>query len=198
MELDVDELDEQTLARIFQSSSVGFDPEYDTVLDVKGARGIEAAQWVLTNLSNRDVTDVHIRIEVHDDDGNGDVELPNMGGMDENDTSSETAEFESDRPYENPSEEVKEVSAGSRPHRALVMLAEYEDADPDDPWADTQSLYDRRPGEFRNPQDLSAALSTLFNEKALVVRSEIHGQRGYLYRPTIAARQKLEGISSPF
>lgn len=197
MKLDLDDLDEQTLARIFQASAIEFNPEYDTVLDVKGARGIEAAQWVLTNLANRDVTDVHIRIEVHDD-GDGTVDIPDVGGLDTNGTGDDTAEFESDRPYEESSADVKNVSEGSRPHRALALLAEYENANPDDPWADTESLYDRRPATFRNQQDLSAAISTLFNEKALVVRSQINGQRGYLYRPTITAHQKLENIPSPF
>lgn len=193
-----------------------YDPSYQTVLDVRGSEGIQVAQWVLSNLASRDVRDVHIQIQV--DGGVTDVDVPvaaNGGGTiatqpaadggtpattsgGQTTEASSTPGFDTDREYELADGEPKDVSPGSRPHKALAMLAEYEDANGDEPWADTQSLYDMRPDVFRNPQDLSAAMSTLYNDKALLARGEVQGSRGYVYRPTPHARGVLSEYEFPF
>ena len=184
-----------------------YDPSYQTVLDVKGAEGIQVSQWVLSNLASRNVNDVHIQIRV--DEGIGTVSdggVPETVQFDEPfesnptpaDAPSSKPELDSEREYESPPGEPKDVTYGSRPHKALAMLAEYEDTNPDDPWANTQSLYDLRPDAFRDVQDLSAAISTLYNDKSLVARTEIRGSRGFKYRPTFDGHDLLDESGSPF
>lgn len=165
-----------------------FRPEYETQLDVRGAHGIKMAQWVLSNLSANDVADVHIRIEVEGET----VE------MDELESSSSTNPKvvpvnATDRNYESPEADMRGVTTGSRAHKALALLDHYADEHADDPWVDTGTLYDFASAaqHFRDKQDLSAALSILFNEKALTVQSDIPASIGKYHQLTVGAKSDV-------